>query len=68
MTHELEVLQAEAEALGIKVDGRWGVDRLRSEIEAAQPDDEPDDELAPVVHRAGGHINYGDGRGWVVEE
>ena len=35
---EVEDLQAEAEALGVKVDGRWGVDRLRSEMEAAQPE------------------------------
>lgn len=28
-------LRAEAEAAGVKVDGRWGVDRLREEIAAA---------------------------------
>jgi hypothetical protein len=33
---ELDQLRAEAEAAGVKVDGRWGVDRLREEIAAAQ--------------------------------
>lgn len=28
-------LRAEAEALGIKVDGRWSIDRLRAEIKKA---------------------------------
>ena len=32
---ELAQLRAEAEAAGVKVDGRWGADRLREEIEAA---------------------------------
>jgi hypothetical protein len=32
---ELEALRAEAEALGVKVDKRWGADRLRAEIDAA---------------------------------
>ena len=31
---DLDELRAEAEALGVKVDGRWGVDRLREEIAA----------------------------------
>lgn len=30
---ELEGLRAEAEAAGVKVDGRWGADRLREEID-----------------------------------
>lgn len=96
---ELDALRAEAEALGIKVDGRWGVDRLRAEVSAARPaeDDEPDDDepgdddqgddeldaddeleesYSPVTSlepelprpfRAGGHVNHGDGRGWVLE-
>lgn len=137
MPNELAQLQAEAEALGIKVDGRWGAERLRTEIEVAaevkrreleawqaaaggehhpppdekasetgpdstlgqdpgDPDvpvagapdaqegaqdepeltedeaiaaleDERDDDL-PTPIRAGGHIDYGDGRGWVIEE
>jgi sRNA-binding protein len=33
---ELEQLRAEAEALGVKVDKRWGADRLRAEIAAAR--------------------------------
>jgi len=33
---ELEELRAEAEAAGVKVDGRWGADRLREEIAAAE--------------------------------
>jgi outer membrane murein-binding lipoprotein Lpp len=33
---ELEQLRAEAEAIGVKVDKRWGADRLRSEIDAAR--------------------------------
>ena len=32
---DLDALRAEAEAAGVKVDGRWGADRLREEIEAA---------------------------------
>ncbi len=85
---ELDALRAEAAALGVKVDGRWGVDRLKAEVSAAQrsarmvrgaPDvvgpvvpleatlgDLEDDE--PPYMRAGGHINRGDGLGWVVEE
>ena len=94
---ELATLRAEAEAAGVKVDGRWGVDRLRSELEAAQPDAEEDPsesmesepeaesdaageedpsesmesepEAEPdTVHRAGGWVDRGDGRGWVLEE
>jgi len=33
---ELEELRGRAEALGIEVDGRWGVQRLRGEIEATE--------------------------------
>ena len=33
---ELVDLRAEAEAAGVKVDGRWGADRLREEIAAAK--------------------------------
>jgi hypothetical protein len=33
---DLEQLRAEAEALGVKVDKRWGADRLRAEIAAAR--------------------------------
>lgn len=32
---ELDHLREQAEAAGVKVDGRWGADRLREEIEAA---------------------------------
>ena len=32
---DLDALRADAEAAGVKVDGRWGADRLREEIEAA---------------------------------
>ena len=32
---ELDSLRAQAEAMGIKVDRRWGADRLRDEIAAA---------------------------------
>jgi hypothetical protein len=32
----MESLRAEAEQLGIEVDGRWGVPRLQHEIEAAK--------------------------------
>jgi hypothetical protein len=109
---ELDTLRAEAAALGVKVDGRWGVDRLRAEVSAAQSEegdeegsdddgldveldgddladggdadrddelgepDATDDELAdeleaddePQHVRAGGYIDRGDGRGWVLEE
>jgi hypothetical protein len=86
ITDELETLRAEAEALGIAVDGRWGEARLRDEIAAAQPDspssvasdgDPPapegapqaeDGESEPAVLRAGGHVDRGDGRGWMLEE
>lgn len=96
---ELADLRAEAQAAGIKVDGRWGVERLRAEIalvrgdtihdvrvldepaaegeqdagpdsvepEDEQPEDEPE-EAETTVHRAGGHIDRGDGRGWVIEQ
>jgi hypothetical protein len=33
---DLADLRAQAEALGVKVDGRWGADRLRQEIEDAE--------------------------------
>ncbi len=33
---EAERLAEEADALGIDVDGRWGLDRLRQEVEAAK--------------------------------
>jgi hypothetical protein len=32
----LDILRAQAVALGVKVDGRWAEDRLRAEIEKAQ--------------------------------
>lgn len=41
---ELEELKAQAEELGLKVDGRWGAERLRAEIEAAQSTQEGDEE------------------------
>lgn len=34
--HQKVSLRHEAEALGISVDGRWGIDRLREEIESAR--------------------------------
>jgi len=33
---DLDELRAQAEAAGVKVDGRWGAERLKSEIEAAE--------------------------------
>jgi hypothetical protein len=36
---DLDGLRAQAEALGIKVDRRWGADRLRDEIAGTEPDD-----------------------------
>jgi hypothetical protein len=33
---ELDQLRAEAEAAGVKVDKRWGADRLREEIDTAK--------------------------------
>jgi hypothetical protein len=33
--NDLEALQAEAKAAGVKVDKRWGADRLRQELDAA---------------------------------
>jgi hypothetical protein len=84
ITDELETLRAEAESLGVQVDGRWGEARLRDEIAAAQPDSpssvSPDPpagappaedgelEAEPAVLRAGGHVDRGDGRGWMPEE
>jgi hypothetical protein len=32
---DLDALRAQAEELGIKVDGRWGAERLRQEIDEA---------------------------------
>ena len=40
----LNVLRADAEALGIKVDSRWGKRRLVEEITAAQAQAQHDDE------------------------
>jgi hypothetical protein len=37
---DLDTLRAEAEAAGVKVDGRWGHDRLREEIAAAEKDED----------------------------
>lgn len=37
---ELDQLRAQAEAAGVKVDGRLGADRLREEIQAAEAADE----------------------------
>ena len=37
-------LRADAEALGVTVDGRWSVDRLHTEIAAAQVTTDKDDE------------------------
>lgn len=73
---ELDELRAEAEELGVTVDGRWGVDRLREEIAAAKADDgdqadeaepEPERKADPVA-RVGGYVNYDDGAGWVIED
>ena len=41
---ELEALKAQAEELGLKVDGRWGAERLATEIEAAESTKEGDEE------------------------
>lgn len=87
VTDELEALRAEAEALGVTVDGRWGEARLREEIAAAssstgdevEPEVEPADSDSGDVEesspesvdeyiRAGGHIDRGDGKGWMLEE
>lgn len=35
---EKDTLRQEAAAVGIDVDGRWSVERLRAEIAAAQPE------------------------------
>jgi hypothetical protein len=80
----IDDLEARAERVGLKVDGRWGPDRLREEVEAAEAaaavppaepgapldsditDTEPDG--SDAGYRAGGHIDRGDGKGWMVEE
>ena len=36
LTPDPDALRVEAEKLGIRVDKRWGADRLRAEIERAQ--------------------------------
>lgn len=41
VAESLEALVAEAESLGIKVDGRWKEERLRNEIDAARRESEP---------------------------
>lgn len=33
---DLDALRAEAEAAGVRIDKRWGADRLREEIESAR--------------------------------
>ncbi len=72
---ELDELRAEAELLGVGVDRRWGVDRLRDEIAAAKADDGDDQAEAAAVDdapadakRAGGWVNRDDGAGWVLED
>ena len=77
---ELEELRAEAEELGVAVDGRWGADRLREEIDKAldaeeasgavdQADEaETVDEPKGDGKRAGGWVNRDDGAGWVLED
>ncbi len=40
---DLDDLRAQAEAVGVKVDKRWGADRLRSEIDAAQQTESEDE-------------------------
>ena len=37
MRDYIDSLRAEAERLGVSVDGRWGVTRLRHEIDQATP-------------------------------
>lgn len=50
-TVEIEALKARAEKLGIAVDGRWGVEKLREVVNAAVAGDKPVTEpvAAPVV-------------------
>jgi hypothetical protein len=46
---DLDELRAEAEAAGVKVDGRWGAERLREEIDAAKAEpDEIDETEGPT--------------------
>ena len=40
---ELDRLREQAAALGVKVDRRWGVHRLRQEIESAKEEDDGGD-------------------------
>lgn len=42
-------LKAQAEALGIKVDGRWSDERIQQEIDAAGKTAKPAERLIPVV-------------------
>lgn len=56
-TAEIEALKARAEKLGIAVDGRWGVEKLREVVNAAVAGDKPVTEpvaapVAPVVAAA----------------
>jgi hypothetical protein len=44
---DLTALRADAESLGVKVDGRWGADRIRAEIDKALGS-------ADAVHNADG--------------
>ena len=41
---DLDDLRAQAEGLGVKVDGRWGEQRLRDEIAAHEPEGDDKDE------------------------
>lgn len=49
MSEQLDQLKQQAEGLGIEVDGRWGEDRLREEIDKALegPEDEAKDGAEP---------------------
>lgn len=56
---ELEALRVEATNLGIKVSGRWGADRLRTEIQAKKAE-KPADEAKPAEGAEGGASDQHD--------
>jgi hypothetical protein len=49
---ELEDLQAEAEALGVKVDGRWGAERLQTEIDLAEVEQAEAEQTAAMAEES----------------
>jgi hypothetical protein len=61
---EKEALRAEAEGLGISVDRRWGIDRLKAEIKAKTPEPvsspEPEPEEMPAAEPSSNAVDVSE--------